>query len=240
MQPAEQGSSSNSDSYKQLAKKLWDNCTFENTRNAFSFITNFTAIGSATAPLLPKPIKQVIPPVLGGISYTSLQAVYRADNDKLRSKVARHKRQYEILQRLLPARLRNNAQYKAVAEEVNLEQYGVNPYAKGTAAATWVNIVLALAASGLAGYMAYEGLDDWNSDKAIGLGVTALALFLTPSVTGVVEEHQKKVNLEKIDTAYKSKITAMKTYLFENRKYNKLESYHTQSQAIPKTLKLTA
>jgi hypothetical protein len=240
MQPADQGSSSNANSYKQLAKKLWNSCTFENIRNASSFLTNLTSIGSAAAPLLPKPIKQIAPPVLGGISYSLLQAVYRADNDMLRSKIAKHKRQYEILQQLMPADMQSDAQYQVAAEKVDLKQYGVNPYGKGTAAATWVNIVLALAAGGLVGYMSYEKLDDWDSAAAKGLGTTALVLLLTPATSGVIEEHQKKGNLEKIDKAYKEKITAMKDYFFDNREYNKLESYHTQSKDIPKTLKLTS
>jgi len=169
----------------------------------------------------------------------TLQAVYRADNDKLRNKVARHKRKYEILQQLMPDNERNNALYQAVAEKVDLKQYGVNPYGVGTAAATWVNIVMALVVGGLSGYMSYDGLDKWNSAESKGLGTAALTLFLIPAVTGVIEEHQKKSNLEKIDTAYKEKITAMKSYFHDNRQRRKLKNYHRQSQAIPKQLKLT-
>lgn len=240
MQPANQAANTtDANSSKQIIKKLWGTCTFENLRSVYSFATNFTAIGSAAAPLLPKPIKQIVPPVLGSISYTTLQAVYRADNNKLRGKIAKHKRKYEILQGLLPREAIANSQYKAATDQVDLTQYGINPHDGKTAAATWINIALALAAGGLAGYMAYEGLDNWDSDKAIGLGFAALALFFTPSVTGVIEEHNKKVNLEKIDNVYKEKITAMKTYFHENGKSKRLKNYHKQSQAIPKQLKLT-
>jgi len=229
----------NKSSATQNIKKLWDNCTFENLRNSYSFVTNLTTIGSVSAALLPNPIKQVIPPVLGSISYSTLQAVYRADNDQLRKKIDKHKKQYDILRGFLPVGEQNNGLYKVADKDVALTQYGVDPYAKGTALASWTNIILALAAGGLVGYMSHAGLDNWDTDSAKGLGALALILWLIPSIASVIEEHQKRDNLGSIDKAYKSKISVMKTYFFAQNDINTLQAYHEQSKNIQPTPALT-
>jgi len=220
-------------------KKVWNAFTFENLREVYSFATNLTAIGSSVAPLLPDPLKKAVAPALGAVSYTTLQAVYRADNDKLRSKIARHKQQYLILQGLMPAAERNRQQFQVVPAEVSLDKFGAKPYSCKGWVSTLSGIAGALAAGGLASYIVTEGLDKWNTREAKGLGSTAVILLVASSATGVLEEHQKKKNLEKLDDAYKDKITAMKGYFIQRRSRRALSNYSAQSQALPRSLRLS-